>query len=138
MIAFREFLAKKNYTKAIRFFEKARELESKSPRLDRYSWITMMDNLSAAYGITGNVDMAIRVLQQGIKRYPEYADFYYLLACAYSEKNDINSAVVNLEKAYQRRGYLFPGRKFFDPLLDKSFTRFKKHEKFLSAVFMKE
>jgi tetratricopeptide (TPR) repeat protein len=125
---------KKDYNKAIESYEKAREIESKNPQLDKYAWIIMIDNLGMAYGMTGKLDKAIEIFNAGIKRYPEYPLFYYCLACAYAEKRDLETALVHLENAYKRRGHTFFGEKPSNPMTDNSFKPFWDNEKLKSLV----
>ena len=123
-----------DFAKAIGPYRKALELEKKRQTLDKNSWRVLVDNLGMAYGITGDLKNAIVTLEYGISKDMTYPMFYYNLACAYAEMNDLDKAIAHLKTAYRYRQNMIAGETFPDPAQDSSFQRFMHDERFLEAL----
>lgn len=116
--------------KAIEPFQKALELEKQERKLDPKLWRVLIDNLSMAYGITGDLNASEAVTRYGITQEPEYPMFYYVLACTLAEKGDLDATIENLTKAFSLKKNMMPGEKMPDPRKDDSFKRFLREDKF--------
>jgi len=128
------FYLNKDYEKAIVYYEKALGLEKQTPRLQKKFWIVLVDNLGMAYGLSGKLEMAERTLQYGIAKDPTYPLFYYNLACAYAEANDLDRALINLAKAGEYKANMIPGEKWPEVAADPSFKRFRENKRFIEAA----
>lgn len=120
--------------KAIEFYGKALELEKKVPTLDKNIWIVVVDNLGMSYGISGDNKKAKEIFEYGLSKDDSYPLFYYNLACAHAEMNDVDTAIKNLRFAYKFRDNMIPGEHLPNPATDSSFTRFLSNEKFVKAL----
>lgn len=56
--------------------------------------------------------------------------FYYNLACAYAEMNNLDDAIKNLKLAFSHKANLIPGERMPDPAGDDSFARFLSDPRF--------
>jgi len=128
------FYSNKDYEKAIVYYEKALEQEKQTPRLQKKFWVVLVDNLGMAYGLSGNLKMAEKTFQYGIAKDPSYPLFYYNLACAYAEANDLDRALVNLAKAGEYTANMIPGEKWPEVATDPSFKRFRENKRFIEAA----
>lgn len=72
--------------------------------LDRMTWLVLVDQLGVSCGISGDLTGAKKVFEWAITIEPEYPLFYYNLACACAEMNDLDSAIKNLTMAYKFKG----------------------------------
>ena len=121
---------KRDYKKAIEFYGKALELEKKEPTLDQTIWRIVVDNLGMSYGLSGDNKKAKETFEYGLSRDDKYPMFYYNLACASAEMNDLDNAIANLKRAFEFRQNMIPGEQIPNPATDDSFTRFLSNEKF--------
>jgi tetratricopeptide (TPR) repeat protein len=122
------------YKKAIPLYQKALDLEKKERKLKKEFWLVMVDNLAISYGITGDIEKSMAVLEYGIKQEPTYPMFYYNMACGYGEKDDEDNAIKNLRLAFKYKDNMIKGETLPDPARDSSFKRLMKSEKFQRAV----
>lgn len=129
-----ELFYKKKYQEATVPYQKALDLEKTSPQLSKDLWHITIDNLSIAYGISGDLEKAKGVLDYGISKDPDYPLFYYNMADIYGEKNDEDNAIACLKKAYEHKANLIAGEKIPNPETDDSFRNLMKSEKFQKAV----
>lgn len=128
-----------DYKKAIEPYRKAFEMEKKDQKLEKKWWFILIDNLSIAYGITGDVKNSREVLEYGISKEPKYPLFYYNLADGYGEENDEANALKNLELAYKYKANILDGEHIPEPTTDSSFRVLMKSPTFKKAVMeMKE
>lgn len=128
------FYQQNQYKKAIHFFEKALEEEKKSPTLGKDLFKVLVDLLGISYGISGDLVKAKEIFQWAIKQDPEFPMFYYNLACAYAEMNDMSGAIKNLKKAYQYKNNMLPGETLPDPTTDSSFSKYMRNHVFTSEL----
>jgi tetratricopeptide (TPR) repeat protein len=128
------YYQQKNYPSAIPYYEKAVALETGERTLPRVFWIIMVDQLGMSHGISGNTERAIETYNAALLKEPEYPLFYYNLACAYAESNDLGGAIENLKTAYKYRKNLLPGEKIPNPRTDPSFQRFLNDDAFLTEL----
>jgi tetratricopeptide (TPR) repeat protein len=126
------------YREAIGPYRQALEIEKRTPTLDKNLWRVLLDNLSIAYGITGDVTRARETLNYGVSKDPDYPLFYYNLACAAAEKGALADTEKYLTLAFERRANVIPGETFPDARMDDSFQKFllqKEFRQFLNSLY---
>ena len=123
-----------DYKKAVGPYARALELEKQSPRLPRNLWRVLVDNLTMAYGISGDLKSARETAEYGLSKEPDYPMFHYLMANTYAEMGDLDNTILYLKQAFARRRNMIEGERMPDPSTDDSFKRFMKNEKFLAAL----
>ena len=126
------------YREAIAPYKKAFEIEKSTPTLEKNLWRVLLDNLSMAYGISGDLTSAREVLTYGVSRDPDYPLFYYNLACVTAEKGDLPDTESYLKLAFERRENLIPGETFPDARVDDSFQKLlleKEFRQFLHSLY---
>jgi tetratricopeptide (TPR) repeat protein len=94
----------------------------------------IIDQAGMSYGIAGDLVKARAMLEKGIAQDPEYAMFYYNLACADAEEKKLNEAKVHLKAAFARKANVIQGEVLPDPTQDDSFTPYKENQQFWSFV----
>jgi hypothetical protein len=129
----RYFIAHR-YREAIGPYSKAFEIEKRTPSLDRTMWRVLIDNLSMAYGITGNVPSSAEVLNYGVSKDPDYPLFYYNLACGTAEQGKVQETESYLKLAFERRANVISGESLPDPRGDDSFQKLLKQKEFRQFV----
>jgi tetratricopeptide (TPR) repeat protein len=141
MLLFREgsryFLAHQ-YREAIGPYRQAFEIEKITPTLAKNLWRVLIDNLSIAYGITGDLTRARETLNYGVSKDPDYPLFYYNLACTSAEKGAVPDTEKNLRLAFERRANVIPGETFPDARTDDSFQKLlvqKEFRHFLDSLY---
>jgi tetratricopeptide (TPR) repeat protein len=133
----RYFLAHQ-YREAIGPYQQALEIEKSTPTLQKNLWRVLIDNLSIAYGITGDLTYARETLNYGVSKDPDYPNFYYNLACVTAEKGDVPGTEKNLKLAFDRRENIIPGETFPDARVDDSFQKLlqqKEFRQFLNTLY---
>ncbi len=128
------FYQQHQYKRAIPFYEKSLAQEKSHATMSRDHFKVLLDLLGISYGVSGDLEKSKEILQWAITQEPEYPLFYYNLACAYAELNNLPDAIANLRKAYQYRNNVLEGEQLPDPSMDSSFSRFITDETFLSEL----
>jgi tetratricopeptide (TPR) repeat protein len=128
------FYMNRDYTNAIKPYQKALDLEKKDRKLERKFWIVLVDNLGMAYGITGDIKSSFGVFEYGISVEPTYPLFYYNMACGYGELGDEDNAIKWLRPAFKNKNNMNAGERFPNPETDSSFAKFRDSEKFKEAI----
>ena len=126
------------YREAIGPYRQAFEIEKVTPTLNKNLWRVLVDNLSIAYGITGDVAYARETLNYGVSKDPDYPLFYYNLACAAAEKGALSDTEKYLRLAFDRRANTIPGETFPDARVDDSFQKLllqKDFRQFLNTLY---
>ncbi len=118
-----DFLAG-NYSGASTVYENLWRQERQSRTMNRDVMRVMLDELGMSYGIAGDLKRARSHFQQQIAADPEYAMYYYNLACAEAESGNLSGTVTNLRAAYRRKSLLDPLEALPDPRQDSSFKRY--------------
>jgi tetratricopeptide (TPR) repeat protein len=121
---------KRDYKKAIQLYSKVLDLEAKQATLDKNIWRVAVDNLGMSYGISGDNKKAKEVFEYGLSKDGAYPMFYYNLACAHAEMNDLDNAIKNLRLAFNYKANVIPGEQMPDPAGDNSFARFLSNPRF--------
>ena len=125
---------KRDYKQAIQLYSQALELEKKEPTLDKNIWRVLIDNLGMSYGISGDNKKAKEMFEYGVSKDAKYPLFYYNLACAHAELNDLDNAIKNLKLAFGYQANMIPGEHIPNPETDDSFSRYLNNEKFRQAL----
>jgi tetratricopeptide (TPR) repeat protein len=128
------FFAQEKYLQAIPYYQESLNLENSNRTMSKNFWLGLVDQLGLAYGISGNIEKAIETYSAAITKEPEYPMFYYNLACAYAENNDLEGAIRNLNLSFKYKKNLLPGEELPDPRSDSSFKRFLNNKKFIEEV----
>jgi tetratricopeptide (TPR) repeat protein len=123
-----------DYKNAIPPYQKALDLEKAGRKLEKKFWIVLVDNLSMSYGITGDIDSSMTVIDYGISVEPTYPLFYYNKACGYGELGDEDNAIKYLRPAFKYKNNMLKGEHLPDPMTDSSFEKFADSENFKKAV----
>lgn len=129
----RRFISQ-DYRGAIAPYEAALDMEKKLPRLSTNYWRVLVDNLAMAYGISGDLDHSEQTYDYGLSKDPTYPGFYYGMACVWAERNNMDKAMENLQKAFSFKANVIPSETVPDPRQDDSFQRFMENERFRKFV----
>jgi tetratricopeptide (TPR) repeat protein len=130
------YFNKEDYIKAAEFYQKAlnRYSEFGKNDLQKDEWRVLYDQLGMSYGMSGQLDKAKLVLEEGIQKDPEYPMFFYNLACVYAEKGDYENFIGSLTKAIKYKKNMIPGEVFPDPKKDPSFEKYINDKKFKKLI----
>lgn len=118
------------YSAAVTAYEGLWKREGKQPSLGREMRRVMLDELGMAYGISGDLKKARSHYQTQIAADPDYAMYYYNLACTEAERENLKDTISNLREAFKRKSSLSPLEKLSDPREDNSFKRFLAEPEF--------
>jgi tetratricopeptide (TPR) repeat protein len=94
----------------------------------------LTDQAGMSYGISGNLQKASALFENGIATDPGYPMYYYNLACADAEAHNLVAARQHLQQAFDRKANMISGETFPDPTQDDSFTRYRNDKQFWSFV----
>jgi tetratricopeptide (TPR) repeat protein len=128
------YYLQERYREAIEPYSNALELEKRNPKLEHNLWRVLVDNLGMAYGITGDLNSAEATFRYGLSKDATYPMFFYNMACVYGERNDLENALLYLNKTYEFRANSIPGEGLPDPRKDDSFKRFLNNPKFQAVA----
>jgi len=115
---------KEDYKRAIQMYEKALEMESATPRMDKASWRLLTNHLGIAYERTGDAQTALEIFQGAVRKDPGDPIFLYNLARTYARAKDLADALDNLQKAFAVKDRLPAGERMPDPRTDPDFSAF--------------
>lgn len=94
----------------------------------------VLNQEGVAYALGGSLQRAKELYEAAIAKDPDYAMYYYNLACTYAEMHQLDPALKYLREAWQRRKNLLEGERFPDPRQDTSFAAYKNDRRFQDAV----
>jgi tetratricopeptide (TPR) repeat protein len=120
----------RDFKRAIELYTRALDLDNKQPTLNKNIWRVVVDNLGMSYGISGDNKRAKEVFEYGLSRDATYPMFYYNLACAHAEMNDLDRAIENLRLAFRYESNMIPGERLPNPAGDSSFRRYLNNPSF--------
>jgi tetratricopeptide (TPR) repeat protein len=126
----RFYYLKRDYRKAAESYAEILERTGPGSSLNRDSWRVLVNQLGMSYGQSGEPAKTRDLLLWAIPNDPEYPLFHYILACAYAEIGDPDSALEQLRLAYRYKANLRPGETFPDPRKDPSFKKLRKDKRF--------
>lgn len=124
------YFMSQQYKESIAPYQQALDIEKVTPSLEKKLWYVLVDNLTMAYGITGDLASSQKIIEYGISKDPNYPMFYYNLACVAAEKGEMTGAENNLKLAYDRRGNVLPGESLADARTDDSFRKLMQRKDF--------
>ncbi len=130
----RFYYLKRDYRSAAGQYEKILERTGPGSSLNRDSWRALVNQLGMSYGLSGESAKTRDLLLWAIPNDPEYPLFHYILACAYAEMGDPDSALERLRLAYRYKANLRPGETFPDPRKDPSFKKLRKDKRFSAEL----
>lgn len=122
----------KKYANAARYYSSALDLEARKRILDNEVWYALVDNLGISLVLSGDAAKAKEVFLFGIKKNPDYALFYYNLACTYGEESDVANAVKYLKQAKavaKKNSFKLP-----DAKTDTSFDKIRDAKEFTAQM----
>lgn len=122
------------FREAIPEYERTAELGAKSGNMNRDDERLLIDQLGMAYGLSGRLGEAKTLFETGIRKDPEYALYYYNLACVLAELGHLDEALSNLKQGFERRKHLLPGETYPNPRTDDSFKRYVNDPQFDTAM----
>jgi hypothetical protein len=93
-----------------------------------------IDQAGMAYGISGDFAKARAIFNAAIAKDPEYPMYYYNLACADAEQNDLVQARVHLQQAFDRKQNVLLGEALPNPAKDDSFLPHRTNKEFWRFV----
>lgn len=94
----------------------------------------VLNQEGVAYALGGSLQKAKAIYEAAIAKDPDYAMYYYNLACTYAEMHQLDPALKYLREAWQRRKNLLEGERFPDPRQDTSFAGYRNDPRFQDAV----
>lgn len=124
----------KDYAKAAEQLQKVFDMDRKDDVFDQSIRRRVIDMLEISYGMGGDAKKAREIYQAAIKSDPQHAMFYYNLACAEAELDNMDGAIENLKLAYKYRDRLPRGQRLPDPRKDDSFQKYMENERFKAEL----
>jgi tetratricopeptide (TPR) repeat protein len=116
-------------------YELALKRLAPSPGIDVKTMTRVLtDQAGMSYGISGDIAKSRALFESAIAKDPDYPLYYYNLACADAEQNNLSDARTHLKQAFDRKANTIPGEKIPDPTQDDSFTPHRGDKEFWSFV----
>ncbi|MDP3150232.1 MAG: hypothetical protein Q8N83_14010 [Ignavibacteria bacterium] len=115
---------------AIKYYQKVLDIEMANNLLEKKMWYVLVDNLGMAYGVNGDLNKARSIFEYGLSKDSSYPLFYYNIGCIYGEKGDLDSSIVYLKLAFERKSNVLEGEDMPNPKDDSSFQKFINDDKF--------
>jgi tetratricopeptide (TPR) repeat protein len=88
------------------------------------------DQAGMSYGMSGNIQKARSIFENGIVEDPDYPMYYYNLACADAEEKNLVAAKGHLQQAFARKANVVSGESMPDPTKDDSFLPYRNNKEF--------
>jgi len=121
----------KAYKAAGTAFETALDRLKQSHEADQITMKRVVtDQAGMAYGMSGDLQKARAIFENAIREDPQYPLYYYNLACADAENQDLNGAQKHLQEAFDRKANVVAGEKMPDPTTDDSFLPYRGNSAF--------
>ena len=92
------------------------------------------DQAGMAYGASGGIAKARAIFNAAIAADPGYPLYYYNLACADAEEQNLPAARKHLQQAFARKAEVNPGESMPDPTQDDSFQAYRGDKEFWSFL----
>jgi predicted Zn-dependent protease len=124
----------RKYSDAIVPFQRARDLEANGAKLTPDQHRILIDQLVMSYGISGDLKKVHALLDEAIRKDPDYPLNYYNLACAYSGEGNKDKMLENLSLAFQHKDHILKGERMPDPRTDDSFQDYVHDEDFIKLM----
>jgi hypothetical protein len=94
----------------------------------------LTDQAGMSYGMSGDISKARAIFQKAIADDPDYPLYYYNLACADAEENNLLGAQAHLQQAFDRKANVIADESMPDPTKDDSFLPYRSDKKFWAFV----
>jgi tetratricopeptide (TPR) repeat protein len=94
----------------------------------------LTDQAGMSYGMSGNLARARAIFEKGVAEDPDYPMYYYNLACADAEAQNLPEARKHLTEAYARKANVNAGESMPDASKDDSFLPYRDKKDFWSFV----
>jgi len=119
------------YREAAPAFERAIVKLREHPEGDLKTMTRVLtDQAGMSYGIAGDIPKARAIFEKAIAQDPDYPLYYYNLACADAQVNNLKDAQTHLRQAFERRANTIPGESMPDPTKDDSFLPYRSDKQF--------
>ena len=119
------------YKAAAPIFETALTLLPGSHETDQMTMKRVTtDQAGMAYGMSGDIGKARLIFEKAIAVDPAYPLYYYNLACADAEEEDLTGAQKHLREAFDRKANVLRGERMPDPTKDDSFLPYRDNKEF--------
>jgi hypothetical protein len=92
------------------------------------------DQAGMSYGISGDTAKARSIFESAIAKDPDYAMYYYMLACADAQDKKLEDAQLHLKQAFERKANVIKGESLPDPSKDDSFLPYKRNKDFWQFI----
>ena len=119
---------------SIPVFQSVLERDPEGSALGRDRWHSLILNLGAAYGMSGDFESSEKTFIFGLSKDSTYPLFYYNLACTYAEQGELDKSISQLRLAHGHRKNVSPEERIPDPESDGSFSQFLNDPKFIAAM----
>ena len=127
------YQSQRNYAAAVPFYERALDaLPTNVAYTNDRRMLT--DQLSMSLAVAGEYLRAYSVNELALQKDPNYAYYYYNLACIDGEMENPIDARRHLESAFANRSNTLPGEPLPNPANDESFQKLKRDKKFWKFV----
>ena len=112
-------------------FERALTLLGGNSAKDKVTMTRVLtDQAGMAYGISGDIPKARSIFENAIAKDRDYPLYYYNLACADAEQNNLAAAQKHLREAFDRKANVLHGETMPDPMTDDSFLPYRQNKDF--------
>ncbi len=128
------FFMRRDFKAAAARMRRAYEREKEPRTLDRETWVLLVDQLGLAELVGGNPGAARTLCDEALKREPKVSVLYYNRAASYAAEGNAAEAVKDLERAYENRASMMPGRKLADPAQDPLFEKIRGDAAFTAVA----
>lgn len=129
-----ELYAQANYSGAVKYYQRAFDLERNGRTFDQDLFLELIGRLAFCYRLTGNLAKSRETLNYGFSQDAEYPIFHYDMACIYAQMGKLDETLGQLREAYKFKANASPGEMPPDPTEDSCFQRFANDPKFTDAV----
>lgn len=126
--------AERRYAAAGDEYARVADLDQSQNKLGDDGRRQVLNQEGVAYALGGSLPKAKEIFEGAIAKDPDYAMYYYNLACTYAEMHQLDPALKYLREAWQRRKNLLEGERFPDPRQDSSFAAYRNDPRFQDAV----
>lgn len=129
-----ELYAQGDYRGALKYYQRAFDLEKNSRTFDKDLYLELISRLAFCYRLIGNLAKARETLDYGFSQDAEYPIFHYDMACIYAQMGKLDETLGQLREAYKYRANASPGEMPPDPTGDSCFQKFAADPRFTDAV----
>jgi tetratricopeptide (TPR) repeat protein len=128
------YFAASNYLIASRIYQKALFQDQKDHLLSQEQFYILLSNLGLSYGMTGQTQKGIDLLNRGIAYDRFFPMFYYNLAVVYAQVDNLVETIYYLSQAYMNKKSMPAEEEFPDPRKDILLKKYWKNDRFKEFV----